>query len=629
MLSTAFGRRIVAVGAATMGLAFLAGGLGAASAPAASVHTAAPDATRAAVAPGPGTVVPAEMFGIHVISSTDPNLPSGSVRMAILPGWREVETSRGHYDWRRFDGILKLYETWGFTDVLYCFGATPQWAGGVPVAGLESHIEAGGPGATYPPANLAYYQEFVRAVATRYKGRISTYETWNEPTTPQFYRGTPAMMANMTRVAYTTVKQVDPAARVTSGSVQTHSSYYASFALPYFRELAARGWPVDIMAGHFYPARGRFMDARYEQLVMMRNDLRRLGLPADRELWDTEVNLPPHDGSPATPAQGAAAVVRDYLDTLRAGYNRSYWFLATDSYYSFLSVQMREGDAARAALRGVGARLIGSTFTGCTTTGYFVSCSFTKGGQRFAYSWADQGVVTAQLPSAQQVCPVFGAACSTRSGEITLTGLPVVTRDRLVASRVLATQPGTPVVTPVGGGVARLDWTAPRSAGSKPIIGYRVDMLVNRSTVWRTARTNTGSGAATTVVSGLSPILPYQFRVSAITAVGASQPSGTSRMWLLTTPPWAVRALNVLYLSPGRARATWLPPANDGGTTARYWVRVSGPNTTSSFTPWRAEPVPGSALSGLRAGAMYRVEVRSYSAFGLGPVVGHNFRQAA
>ena len=44
-----------------------------------------------------------------------------------------------------------------------------------------------------------------------------------------------------------------PIIRVTSGSVQTHSSYYPLLPCPHFRELAKRSWPVDIMAGT-YPA---------------------------------------------------------------------------------------------------------------------------------------------------------------------------------------------------------------------------------------------------------------------------------------------------------------------------------------------------------------------------------------
>ena len=592
-----------------------------------SSGAAAAAAVPAVAATGPGTVVPAQMFGIHVISSSNPNLPSGSVRMALLPSWREVEGIRGHYDWRKFDGVLSLYESWGFTDILYCIGGTPLWAAGTPVPGFENIAEVGGKGAAYPPANIADYQAYVRAVATRYKGRIATYETWNEPTTPQFYRGTPAMMAEMTRVAYSTVKQVDPSARVTSGSVQTHSSYYASFALPYFRELAKRSWPVDSMAGHFYPARDRFMDARYEQLVKMRDDLKALGMPASRELWDTEVNLPPHNGPQATPAQGASAVVRDYLDTLRAGYNRSYWFMATDYFYDFLTVQMREGDAARTAMRDVASKLIGSTFTGCTTMGYFVSCGFTRGDERFAYSWADQGTIVAQLPSAQQVCPVYGS-CYSGTGAITLTGVPVLTQDRLTSTKAVPTQPGTPVVTPIGGGIARLDWVAPRSPGSKPIAGYRVEYQVDRETVWRTAIVNTWSAVPNVIVPGLSPNKPYQFRVTALSSVGASQPSGTSRMWLLRTPPWAVRSLTARYLSPGQTRVSWLPPLNDGGTTARYWVRLSVRNSTTQFGTWSYAAVPGTTLTGLRRGSLYRVEVRSFSAFGLGPVVGYNFVQA-
>ena len=153
-----------------------------------SSGAAAAMAVPAVAATGPGTVVPAQMFGIHVISSSNPNLPSGSVRMALLPSWREVEGIRGHHDWRKFDGVLSLYESWGFTDILYCIGGTPLWAAGTR-AGIREHCRGGWKGCIRRRTSPTTRHTSARSPpGTR---GASPRMRWNEPTTPQFYRGTP------------------------------------------------------------------------------------------------------------------------------------------------------------------------------------------------------------------------------------------------------------------------------------------------------------------------------------------------------------------------------------------------------------------------------------------------------
>lgn len=570
-----------------------------------------------------GVTITAQFFGIHAISNTKPALSSGTYRMALLPSWKEVETSRGHYNWTKFDGIVQLIQTWGFHDILYAFGATPVWAG-TPRPGPGSP-EANGLGAASPPDNMAYFDEYVAAVAKRYKGRITAYEAWNEPTSPQFFRGSPAEMANMTGHVYNVVKRVDPAAKVTSGSVQTHSSYYGSFAVPYFGELAKRGWPVDVMSGHFYPKANTYSDGRYAQLVMMRNDLTKLGLPANKELWDTETNMAPATTKKYIPEEESAAITRTYLDTLRAGYSRSYWYMYTDYYLAFLKIQMQPGNISTKTLQRLQKKIIGATFNGCTTIGVFVSCGFTKNGENFAYSWANTGTSRAKLSYPQQVCSTYTTLCQQRSNETLLTGTPVLTPERLTPVPTLPGIPGTPTVAAAGGGVAKLNFSPPAQQTYPLTSGYRVDVLDSRNPVWRTVIPNTKTTSLTATVSGLNSISTYRFRVAAINAFGNSIPSEISNAIILQTPPWEVRSLNVRYPNTTQTVAYWLPPVNNGGFPVAYWVRISTPNSAINFTSWVSTTSPSRLYSGLQYGKTYRVEVHAYNKLGLSPKTGYSF----
>jgi putative peptidoglycan lipid II flippase len=47
------------------------------------------------------------------------------------------------------------------------------------------------PGAASAPKDLAAWDEWVKAVVTRYKGRITSYQIWNEANLENFYNGTP------------------------------------------------------------------------------------------------------------------------------------------------------------------------------------------------------------------------------------------------------------------------------------------------------------------------------------------------------------------------------------------------------------------------------------------------------
>jgi hypothetical protein len=231
--------------------------------------------------------VAATDLGIHSFT-TRPELPTASIRLNCFPGWSWVNTARDEYSWVDFDRVVTQAEQWGYSDILYVFCSTPQWAG-EPSATPDQG--AFGPGSAQPPADMADFDAYVRAVMDRYRGRIDGYEVWNEPGSPQFFTGTPAQMGQMTAIVARAADELDPAAYVASAGFQTNRpELYESFIPQYFADLRRRGWPIDVVSAHFYPGGRGTPESRVDQIRRVRNDLDRYGAPTDLALWDTEVN---------------------------------------------------------------------------------------------------------------------------------------------------------------------------------------------------------------------------------------------------------------------------------------------------------------------------------------------------
>jgi len=123
-------------------------------------------------------------------------------------GWRDIEPSKGLFDWSHTDWIVDTCAEVGL-DLLVRIDHQPQWAGGnYPTNG--------------PPDNYNDLGDFVYAVASRYRGRIRAYEVWNEPNLAKEWGGRrprPIEYAPLLRIAYRRIKEADPDALVISAGL--------------------------------------------------------------------------------------------------------------------------------------------------------------------------------------------------------------------------------------------------------------------------------------------------------------------------------------------------------------------------------------------------------------------------
>jgi hypothetical protein len=372
------------------------------------------------------------MLGMHVAGAQEGDWPSDRVPVESFrlwdtgTSWLQIEATRGRYDWRGLDTALSTAADAGVSDVLMILGPTPVWN-----ASTTRGVQYPVPGAASVPRSFAAWDDFVSAVVDRYAGQITAYQIWNEASLKMFWRGSPAQMAELTQRAYRIIKEKDPEALVVAASTTIRlSGAYNRFFPAYVEALAERDWPVDVLAIHSYPSGEDDPLQRSRNLRQVRQTLAELDAPS-LPVWDTELNygLAGPGDIPRTEVVGDQAtswVVRTYLDSLRFGIARTYWYIWTPEPYDLLGLQMTNGSAGAAGLRTVSAWVGGGKWGGCTVSGLVNSCLVRKDGVVSEVLWSDfLGGTVAGFDSGAEVCD-FRNECSALDGpSVAVTSDPV------------------------------------------------------------------------------------------------------------------------------------------------------------------------------------------------------------
>jgi polysaccharide biosynthesis protein PslG len=391
-----------------------------------------PTAAHAAPAPTKdlkGTTVHRDLFGMHVFELQDgkwPTVPVGSIRLwDNATTWGQTETAQDVFDWKNLDTAVGTAEKNGVDDILMVLAGTPRWATDNPSSGGLAGVI---PGAAGMPRDIADWDDWVKHVVTRYKGRITAYQPWNEANLTTFSTGTAKQMAQLTKHAYDIIKSVDPEATVVAPSTGTRlSGPFKKFYPAYLAELKSLGWPVDAWSAHTYPASlGTPLD-RAKLASGYLAVLRAAGAP-DLPVWDTENNFGLAGPGPQNPDQdingqrAASWTARTYLDALRLGISRVYWY-SWSPYpgdLDLLGIQMKDGSPAAVAYKTLQEWIVGATFNGCKGGGT-VTCTFTKDGAKSKIVWAEAGKTVVRTRGFTQVCSLNGT-CKAATGRVRVAG---------------------------------------------------------------------------------------------------------------------------------------------------------------------------------------------------------------
>lgn len=384
-----------------------------------------PSAPDNADIPESGIVVPGTLFGNHPIVGIPDD--AGTVRLwDTSTSWNQIEPTRGQFAWDALDRAVSAAQSAG-QEVLLVLGGTPSWAAIGPAPGSEF----AGTGSSMPMTDAALFEDYVRAVVGRYGSRISAYQIWNEANIASFWRGTPELMADLTARAYRVIKQAQPAATVVAASTGSRwVKGFTDFYPEYLTALGTMGWPIDAYSVHLYPMASGTPRDRAFLLGLMRTALRIAQAP-DKPIWETEINYGvtnPGLGETARTIPDAdipGYVSRTYLDSLRYGIARTYWYAWTPEY-RLLGIQMWTGYPSSRAYHATRDWVVGARFSGCSTSGVTVLCNFDRSGVPFFIAYTDDGS-TAQVvtPAGAVVVTALDGSTSPAGSSVTVTGTPV------------------------------------------------------------------------------------------------------------------------------------------------------------------------------------------------------------
>jgi len=278
--------------------------------------------------PGSAGSLPRTYFGMH-IHRADTTTPwpvarFGAFRMwDAAVSWEKLEPVPGHWQFERLDKLVSLALSNG-VEPLLTLGITPRWA-----ASRPDQPFVYGNGGNSPPREMQDWENYVRTVAIRYKGRIKYYELWNEPTFDEidkgkgFYAGSARTMVELGRVAYRVIKEIDPNNKLLSPGFTDEGA-----RLDLYLTLGG-GDITDIVAHHFYAEQPEFIAGRVEHIraVMAKHGI------ADRPLWNTEsgYDIPASGGAltakgPHTDTELGGYIARALVIGAASGLDRFYWY---------------------------------------------------------------------------------------------------------------------------------------------------------------------------------------------------------------------------------------------------------------------------------------------------------------
>lgn len=366
------------------------------------------DLSRPASAPGlalspPKRPIPRVFFGLNVNHMHDapgflwPVVDFGAFRTWDSGDiWAHIEPDRGVYHWADLDRDVQQAAV-HHVQFMLTLGQTPVWASADPTT-----PSVYGPGLGAPPKDIGDWKAFVRAVATRYKGRIQAYEVWNEPD-QNFYTGTPAQLALLENATAEVLKQVDPAAFVVAPAVSGGNS---APALKWYDDYlgAGGGRAADVIAYHLYNDQA---ETDIQAIAAFRELLKAHHL--DRKpVWNTESGL---DRTGHTEEQGAAFVAREHIIDWALGLNRLYFYAYDNEGYFGLDKSIGlVRDAADLGPSGLAYRqvqrwLLGARMLSCASDaqGTWTCALLRPGGFRAWIVWNTNGPQAFAVPAAWHI----------------------------------------------------------------------------------------------------------------------------------------------------------------------------------------------------------------------------------
>ena len=295
-----------------------------------------------------GRRIPATYFGMNLAGATWkhpwPTVDVGAVRV-FDAGWARLEPSKGKWDFQHLDKDV-ADSVAHHADIDLILTSTPTWASARP--GEQNPYVFQPSGSRAEARDVADWENYVRTVSKRYKGRVYVYELWNEPNMSNSYSGDVSSLIRMCKAAYKALKETDPAITVISPSPAPEGG------IIYLRKFIEQGGgsTFDIAGFHFYDNLNA-PSARPDKIVpaalQLRKMLSSLSL-SDRPIWNTESGYYIQSSSRAaskphnfplnahvlSQKEAVDALVRSYIIAWTVGIERFYWYAWGEPLFAFV-----------------------------------------------------------------------------------------------------------------------------------------------------------------------------------------------------------------------------------------------------------------------------------------------------
>ncbi|MGA2033908.1 MAG: LamG-like jellyroll fold domain-containing protein [Thermoguttaceae bacterium] len=246
-------------------------------------------------------------------------------------GWGMCEKQRGKFDWTEYDRQFNAVDgaKMRIMPILlrYYSSYEQAWTGPISQRPGSGQSQAAIQECPYDSV-LPEWSVWVGKIAQRYKGRITAYEVWNEPTMGSSPHGvlTPQQYAGLLNHSTPAIRRQDPKAKVVG---------FAGVPLPFMKNTLALGTAstMDVVSEHSYSQIERPEANLPKQTEAVRAILAANG--GDKPIWHTEQGVGGDDDGYMAPSLCEADVAALYtrnVVTLRAlGIGKYFWFSAQTS----------------------------------------------------------------------------------------------------------------------------------------------------------------------------------------------------------------------------------------------------------------------------------------------------------
>lgn len=240
-------------------------------------------------------------------------------------GWGMCEKTQGTFDFTEFDRQFNAVTSGTGMRIMpillrYYSDHEQKWAGPVTKGAIQEYPD---------PKMLPEWKVFCGKVADHYKGRITAYEIWNEPTMGGAPHGnlTPQQYADLLKNSTPAIRQYDPKAKIIG---------FAGVPLDFLKDTLKLGVAplMDVISEHSYSELAQPEANMTKQTAAVRSVLTAAGC-GNMPIWHTEQGLRSDgDGysvSPLSEADTAALYTRDVVVASSLGIQKFFWFSAQTS----------------------------------------------------------------------------------------------------------------------------------------------------------------------------------------------------------------------------------------------------------------------------------------------------------